>query len=61
MRTACEILRLYFEHNLSGRAIARAGAVSHTTVGDYLERIRQSGLSWHAISTLDDSCLKVAV
>jgi transposase len=58
MRTAREILRLHFEHNLSQRAIARACAVSPTTVGDYLERIKQSGLVWEAISALDDSSLK---
>ena len=58
MRTAREILRLHFEHNLSRRAIARACAVSPTTVGDYLERIKHSSLSWDAISALDDSSLK---
>ena len=58
MRTAREILRLHFEHDLSQRAIARACAVSPTTVGDYLERIKQSGLAWAAISALDDSSLK---
>jgi transposase len=58
MRTAREILRLHFEHNLSQRAIARACAVSPTTVGDYLERIKQSGLALAAILALDDSSLK---
>ncbi len=58
MRTAREILRLHFEHDLSQRAIARACAVSPTTVGDYLERIKQSSLAWAAIAALDDSSLK---
>lgn len=58
MRTIREILRLHFEHELSQRAIARACAVSPTTVGDYLERVKQSGQSWPAISVLDDSSLK---
>ena len=58
MRTIREILRLFFEHNLSQRAIARACAVSPTTVGDYLERAKQSGQNWAAISALDDSSLK---
>lgn len=58
MRTAREIVRLHFEHSLSQRAIARACAVSPTTVGDYLGRIKQSGLAWAAISELDDSSLK---
>jgi transposase len=58
MRTIREILRLFFEHNLSQRAIARACAVSPTTVGDYLERAKQSGQNWAAISALDDNSLK---
>lgn len=58
MRTVREILRLHFEHNLSQRAIARACSVSPTTVGDYLERIGQSGRDWQEISALDDSSLK---
>lgn len=58
MRTIREILRLFFEHNLSQRAIARACAVSPTTVGDYLERVRQSGRDWATLSALDDGSLK---
>jgi len=58
MRTVREILRLHFEHNLSQRAIARACTVSPTTVGDYLERVKQSGQPWLAISSLDDRSLK---
>lgn len=58
MRTVREILRLHFEHHLSQRAIARACAVSPTTVGDYLERVKQSGQAWPAISTLDERSLK---
>ena len=58
MRTVREILRLHFEHNLSQRAIARACSVSPTTVGDYLERVGQSGRDWQALSALNDSSLK---
>jgi transposase len=61
MRTIREILRLHLEHGLSQRAIARACAVSPTTVGDHLERIRQTGLDWPAIVTLDDSSLKTVL
>jgi len=57
-RTIREILRLFFEHNLSQRAIARACAVSPTTVGDYLERVRNSGKEWASLCVLDDSSLK---
>jgi DNA-directed RNA polymerase specialized sigma24 family protein len=38
MRTIREIFRLHFEHELSQRAIARACAVSPTTVGEYDQR-----------------------
>ena len=58
MRTIREILRLFFEHNLSQRAIARACAVSPTTVGDYLERVKRSGSDWASLCALDDSSLK---
>lgn len=58
MRTLREILRLHFEHNLTRRAIGRSCQVSPTTVGEYLERARQSGRSWEELSALDDSSLK---
>jgi len=61
MRTTREIIRLHFEHNLSQRAIARACVVSPTTVGDYLERIKQSGLELAVIAVLDDSSLKTVL
>jgi len=61
MRTIREILRLHFEHSLSQRAIARACAVSPTTVGEHLERIRQTGLDWPAVVALDDSSLKTVL
>jgi len=57
MRTIREIMRLHFEHDLSQRAIARACAVSPTTVGYYIEKLQQSG-SWAAICSLDDDSLK---
>lgn len=58
MRTIREIYRLHFEHQLSQRAIARACAVSPTTVGEYLELADKAGLDWAAISSLDDVALK---
>jgi hypothetical protein len=61
MRTIREILRLYFEHDLSRRAIARACAVSPTTVGEHLERIRRTDLDWPAVASLDDSSLKTVL
>ena len=61
MRTVREMLRLHFEHDLSQRAIARACSVSPTTVGDHLDRIRHSGLSWSAVVALDDSSLRTVL
>ena len=58
MRTIREVLRLHFEHHLSQRAIARACAVSPTTAGDYLDRIRRTGLEWVHVAGLDDGSLK---
>lgn len=61
MRTIREILRLHLEHGLSQRAIARACAVSPTTVGDHVDRIKQAGLDWPALVALDDSSLKTVL
>lgn len=61
MRTVREILRLHYEHGLSGRAIARACSASPTTVGDHVERARQSGQAWSSLSVLDDSSLKTVL
>jgi len=61
MRTVREILRLHYEHGLSDRAIARACSVSPTTVGDHVERARQSAQPWSSLSALDDSSLKTVL
>lgn len=58
MRTIREVLRLHFEHDLSRRSIARACSVSPTTVGDHIERARQSAKEWSSLSMLEDSSLK---
>ena len=41
-----EILRLHFEHQLSGRAIAVAVCCALSSVQECLRRFVQSGLSW---------------
>jgi len=61
MRTIREIMRLHFEHNLSQRAIARACAVSPTTVGFYIERVQKCGSDWAVICTLDDDSFKALI
>jgi len=46
MRKIAEVLRLKWDCKLSNRAIARSCAISHSTVGEYLQRAREAGLSW---------------
>ncbi len=46
MRKIGEVLRLKWECGLSNRAIARSCSISHSTVGEYLRRAQQAGLSW---------------
>src|SRR5262245_15946273 len=46
MRQIKEILRLKFQHQLSIREIARSCTLPASTVGDYLKRAAQAGLSW---------------
>lgn len=45
MRKLVEILRLR-EAGLSGRQIARSCGVARSTVGEYLERMRDAGVQW---------------
>jgi transposase len=46
MRKIGEVLRLKWECGLSNRAIARSCSISHSTVGEYLRRAQEAGLSW---------------
>ncbi len=46
MRKIREVLRLYFDHKLGQREIARSAVVSQSTVHEYLARFAASGLSW---------------
>ena len=46
MRKTREVLRLSFELKLGQRQIARSVNLSQSTVHDYLERFRSTGLSW---------------
>src|ERR1035438_5108326 len=46
MRQIKELLRLKHEHGLSGRQIARSCGLPVSTVGDYLKRAQEAGLSW---------------
>ena len=46
MRQIKELLRLKHEHGLSVRQIARSCGLPVSTVGDYLKRAQEAGLSW---------------
>lgn len=41
-----EVIRLKYEAGLSNRAIAGACKISNSTVGDYLKRAADAGISW---------------
>lgn len=56
VRTIREILRLKNE-GFSNRAIARVCQVSNSTVGEYLEKAKQAGLSWPLPEGLEEETL----
>ena len=55
MRKLHELLRLRLANGLTQRAIARSLGLSQGAVCDYLGRARRAGLSWPAVSSLDDA------
>jgi transposase len=57
MRKIREVLRLKWECGLSNRAIARSCSISHGTVGEYVRRAREAGLSWPLPDDLDEGRL----
>jgi len=54
MRKIREVLRLKWECGLSNRAIARSCSISHSTVGEYVRRAEEAGLSWPLPSDLGE-------
>jgi transposase len=58
MRKIREVLRLSQELGLSQRQVARSVRLGQSTVWDYLERFRVSGLSWEEVEALDDEGLE---
>lgn len=54
LRKIREVLRLKHEVGLSNRAIARACRVSNSTVGEYVKRAEQAGLSWPLLEELGE-------
>ena len=60
MRKLREVVRLYLDQKLGGRAIARSVGASPSTVGNYLGRIRVANLSWPLPPELDDDAALTA-
>ena len=57
MRKVVEVLRLKFAHHMSNRQIAKSCSISHSTVREYLERAKASGLSWPLDPAMDQTTL----
>jgi len=58
MRKIREILRLYYELKLGKKQIARACAVSPSTVVEYVRRVASAGLRWPLPDELDETSIK---
>ena len=58
MRKIQDVLRLYFAAALSIGAIARSLGTSPWTVGEYLRRAEEAGLSWPVPESVDDTGLE---
>jgi transposase len=58
MRKIKEVLRLYFELHLGMRQIGRSLNLSHSTVGDYLDRAARAGIGWPLSEGLSDMALE---
>ena len=59
MRRIRDLLRLKFTQEMSDRAIAGSLGLSKGTIGDYLIRFNQAGLSWPLPADLDDDSLEL--
>lgn len=57
MRKVREVLRLKFQLGLSDRDIAKSCRVGKTTVGEYIQRAKDAGLSYPLPEDLDDEAL----
>lgn len=58
MRKFKEVLRLKFDHGLTNRQIAKSCAISHVTVGKYLDLAQRAGFTWPLPDDIDDSQLE---
>ncbi len=58
MRKFKEVLRLKFDHQLTNRKIAKSCAISHVTVGKYLDMAKRAGITWPLPDDINDSQLE---
>jgi transposase len=58
MRKIREVLRLKYELNRSNREIGLSCGIGSSTVGDYIQRVRNAGLSWPLSDQLSDTALE---
>jgi transposase len=61
MRKVREVLRLYFGAGLSARKVARSCNIARSTVGEYIQRAENAGLSWPLPEGMDDAKLEDAL
>ena len=61
MRRIREVLRLKFEFDANQREIAVATGIGRTTVGEYLSRAAEAGITWEKAQGLGDDALERAL
>ncbi len=61
MRKIHTVLRLYHQAGLSQREISRSLKIGYGTVGNYLTRARNAGLSWPLSPGMDERMLELAL
>ncbi len=61
MRKIRDVLRLKYGLGRSNREIAAILRISHSTVGSYLRRAHEAGVSWPLPDDLDDAALEAAL
>lgn len=58
MRKIREVLRLKYEFNRSNREIGLSCGIGSSTVGDYIQRVKNAGLNWPLLDELSDTALE---
>lgn len=61
MRKIREVLRLHYEHGCTQREIQASTGLSKGSVGGYLQRARDAGVTWQRASELSDAELEARI